>query len=322
MTIDLEFDNGWQEAVIVVNDLDRVAEDLAVVGKWQSINRGNIDPAQIKLWNLPDSVTGEYNLVSNPDSIKGFIRFVKLENIEQKQIRPAGQIWESGGIFDLNFRVTDINLKFEQFLNRGWTAFNEPVEYSFGPVTVSEVLMVGPDGIVIALIERITPPLEEKGDPDEIGRTFNSSLIVHDFEKTKIFFDDLLGFKPSLEVLNHNLPEGPNVLGLPQNITVNHVMNVYIYQQNGVADGCIEFLHLENLKGRNFSKRAKPHNFGITSLRFPVTQVRQKAKELKNKSAIMLFEPTKIDLPPYGKVEIFAIELPEGGWIEFFEPIN
>jgi len=322
MTINLEFNNGWQEAVIVVSDLNRITEDLEIVGGWKTIDEGKLEREQIQLWSLDKVVTGKYKLVRNPDTTKGFLRFIQLDNNEQEQIRPSGQIWETGGICDLNFRVTDINDKYKKLLARGWTAYNDPTEYDFGPVTVSEVLMIGPDGVCFALIERIAPPLEEDGKPYAINRTFNSTMIVKDIDKSYKFFRDTLGFNTVMEVLGHRLEAGPNVLGLAHNIVPNHAMNVYIVHPNGVTDGSIELLKLDDLEGRNFTPKAKPFNLGITSLRFPVTSLDKKYTELKEKDSITIYEPTTLEMKPYGKVKIFALELPEGGWVEYFEPLN
>lgn len=322
MTINLEFNNGWQEAVIVVSNLNRIAEDLEIVGGWKTIDEGKLKREQLKLWSLDNEVTGKYKLVINPDASKGFLRFIQLDNIEQEQIRPSGQIWETGGIFDLNFRVTDINDKYKKLLARGWTAYNDPTEYDFGPVTVSEVLMIGPDGVCFALIERIAPPLEEDGKPYAINRTFNSTLIVKDIDKSYQFFKNTLGFNTVMEVIKHRLDPGPNVLGLPHNVVPNHAMNVYIVHPNGVTDGSIELLKLDDLEGRNFTPKAKPYNLGITSLRFPVTNIEQQYSDLKEKSIKPIYKPTTLEMKPYGKVKMFALELPEGGWVEYFEPLN
>ncbi len=318
----LDLNNGWQEAVVMVSDLDPIANDLMAVGNWEIAGEGPVGQVQLTAWGLDESTSANYRLIKNPDTTKGMIRLVKIDEVTQEQIRPAGQIWEAGGIFDLNFRVTNVDQKFKELLARGWTAYNEPAEYSFGPVVVSEVLMVGPDGVAFALIERIAPPLEEVNDKAVISKSFNSTMIVRDIGKAADFFEYQLGFKPAMEVLDHHLPEGANVLGLPHNIVTNHAMDVYIFQQNGVADGSLELLHLRGLEGRDFSERAKPYNLGITALRFPVNDIERRAATFKSNGASLVMEPTQFDLYPYGKIKSFAIELPEGGWIEFFEQIN
>ena len=318
----LDLNNGWHEAVIMVSELDRIAKDLEIVGNWQVIEEGAVNRGQLNLWDLTNDVTGDYKLIRNPNSHKGYVRLVKLHNQKQKQIRPAGQIWEAGGIFDLNFRVTNIDEKFEKLLNRGWTAFNQPAQYEFGPVIVSEVLMIGPDGVCFALIERLEPPLEEVESPNEISRSFNSSLLVADIEKSFKFFSETLGFETVMELIGHKLDTGSNVLGLPHNIAQEHAMDVCIIHPKAVTDGSVELMSLNSLKGRNFSKNAKPFNLGITSLRFPINDVNKKATELTSKGIPLVYGPTTIELAPYGDVIIFALELPEGGWIEFFEPLN
>lgn len=322
MELNLELDNGWHEAVLVVNDLDRIAGDLSVVGKWQVVDEGKVDHKLLEAWELPTNASAKHKLIRSPNSTKGFIRLVSIEGVSQKQIRPAGQVWDTGGIFDLNLRVSNIDQKFVQLLNRGWTAFNEPAQYEFGPVVVSEVLMIAPDGVALALIERISPPMEEDWDSDEIGRTFNSTSFTHDIQKSIDFSVDILGFKPVIEVKSHRLPAKSNPLGLPHNIVPNHKMDVYIFHPNGTSDGSIEFAKIHDLEGRDFSANAKPYNLGITSLRYPIADINTKLDMLKSKGISPVMDPIEIELQPYGIVKIFAIEMPDGGWIEFFEQIN
>ena len=69
-------------------------------------------------------------------------------------------------------------------------------------------------------------------------------------------------------------------------------------------------------------RQKQSHIIGITSLRFPVTNIDQQYDDLKDKDVKPIYEPTTLEMQPYGKVKIFALELPEGGWVEYFEPLN
>ena len=43
--------------------------------------------------------------------------------------------------------------------NWGWNAYSDPIKFKFGRFEVSEVLVKGHDGVVIAMIQRFAPPL-------------------------------------------------------------------------------------------------------------------------------------------------------------------
>lgn len=315
-------DNGWQEVMMTVSDLNKTANDMIDIGGWEMVEKGIVDPKLIAAWKLPKETTAEYLLIRNPGNKKGLIRFVKFNNIEQKHIRPAGQVWDVGAIFDINTRVINIDEKFDMFLKRGWHAYSRPVEYGFANFKVSEVLMQGPDGIVLAMIERLEPTLEGWPNLKKISRSFNSTFIVKDHKKTAKFFTDVLGFKPYIEVHEKTRASGESVLGLPHNTSANHPLDVYIMHPNGTNDGSIEFVTLRGLEGNDYSSRSMPQNLGISVLRFPVTNIEDKAKELKTKGVVLTVPLTKITLNPYGPVTLFAFQTPDGVWIEYFEVEN
>lgn len=315
-------DDGWQEVMMTVSDLNKTANDMVDVGGWEIVEKGIVDPNLIAAWNLPSETTAEYLLIRNPGSKKGLIRFVKFNNVEQKLIRPAGQVWDIGAIFDINTRVINIDEKFDILQKRGWHAYSRPVEYGFANFTVSEVLMQGPDGIVLAMIERIAPALEGWPHLKKISRSFNSTFIVKDHKATAKFFNEVLGFKTYLEVHEETRASGESVLGLPHNVSANHPLDVYIMHPNGTNDGSIEFVTLRGLEGNDYSSRSAPQNLGISVLRFPVTDINSKATELKAKGVVLTVPPTKITLNPYGLVTLFAFQTPDGVWIEYFEVEN
>ena len=93
----------------------------------------------------------------------GFLRLVRLEGVATRPIRPAAQIWDAGGIFDINIRVHSVEQKYAELVASGWHGVTEPGAYTFGGLQVKEVLLRGHDDVVVALIERVAPPLEGVG---------------------------------------------------------------------------------------------------------------------------------------------------------------
>jgi len=313
-------DHGWQEVVVITTDLYRTRQDFIEVGGWTEVTSGDVDPRLLLAWTGNTDVSARETIIQNPGKPKGLIRLVQIDGIAQKHIRPAGQTWDTGGIFDIGLRVIDIEEKFRQLLDRGWHAYSAPVTFEFGKFRVSEVLMQGPDGLVVALIERQAPPLTGWPNLKKFSHTFNATSIVKDAEAARAYLADKLGFKIYIESDNKTPPEGPNVLGLPHNINATSPRLVYIMHPDGTNDGSVEILEYRNTTGRDFSEAAQPPNIGLSVLRFPVSDIETKAKDLQDKGISLSIPITEVTLAPYGPVKFFAFKTDFGAWFEYFEP--
>ena len=83
--------------------------------------------------------------------------------------------------------------------------------------------------------------------------------------------------------------------------------------------GRIEILAYE-VTGRDLANRARPPNYGLFALRFPVTDARATATTLEKRGASVVYAPRSLDRPPFGPVTQFAVATPHGGWIEVYQP--
>ncbi|MSO97231.1 MAG: hypothetical protein EXR11_03290 [Rhodospirillaceae bacterium] len=152
--------HGCQEAVFSVSQLSRMASLYVDAGGWEVVRRGNSDVRQAAAWGLPDRTTIEETLLRAKGTATGFIRLVKFPNtLAQRQIRSGGQAWDTGGIFDVDVRVRDAQAAMVALQARGQNALHDPVVWGFGPMSVRQVLMMLDDGICLAMIERVSPPL-------------------------------------------------------------------------------------------------------------------------------------------------------------------
>ena len=109
---------GWQEAVLSVSDPEVWVRTLTDVGGWEVMERGEGNAAWLQIWQLPDTTRHQEVLMRNPGTDSGYIRLVAFQGVPQVQIRSNGQTWETGGIFDLNVRVTDIDARFVELQAR------------------------------------------------------------------------------------------------------------------------------------------------------------------------------------------------------------
>ncbi len=311
---------GFQEVIFSVSNLDKAVTFYKELFGWNIVYKGNGTNDLKKLWHLNTSVNIKEALLVNPEDNLGVLRLVSFKNVEQEQIRSGTQIWDSGGIFDINVRVKDINSMYKKLQKEGWNGYTDPKRFTFGKFDVSEVLVKGPDGITIAMMQRFNPPLEGF-EFKKVSRIFNSTTICRDYKTTLDFFINKLGFKLYYETEGTDRSHGSNVIGVPPNINGDITVPVCIIHPNGENDGSLELLETIELKGKDCSALAKPPNLGILMYRFPVRNADAYASELIKKGVILNSKVHTLTIEPYGQVKIFSVLSPDGVWIEFIQLI-
>jgi len=254
----------------------------------------------------------------NRGSESGYLRLVQFRGAEQRPIRSNDQSWDTGGIFDLNVRVKNLGQAAAQMEAAGWQGVTDPAQFRLGPFEVKEWLARGPDGVRLAMIERISPPLEGWPNLHQLSRVFNSTQIVRDIDAALSFYRDLLGFQVYLEHHGASEQAGPNVLGLPHNLAATITRHLYILHPQKGNEGSVEILSYDGATGADFAAHAKPPNRGMLMLRFPVQDARALARRLQAQGAQLEFGPVRVKLAPYGECQLFGLRAPEGAWLEFF----
>jgi catechol 2,3-dioxygenase-like lactoylglutathione lyase family enzyme len=310
---------GFKEVVLSVTDLEAVSRLFQEVAGWEIIHRGLAGPDQAAFWELDADQEIHEIVLANPGAERGFLRLVEFPGARQRQIRSSAQTWDTGGHFDFNVRVKDIHRKFDQLRERGWQFYSDPIQFHFGPFTVWEVLAKGPDGLVIAMVERVQPPLEGWPNLRELSRIFNATQIVRDFDRSREFFEQQLGFKVYLEHVGPSKEPGPTVLGLPHNLATEVTRKVVILSPDGSNEGSVELLAFEGITGADFSPNASPPNLGILTLRFPVADLDSYTAEIGARGVTPIVGPADVTIAPYGPVTIMAVRAPEGALIEFYQ---
>ncbi len=310
---------GYQEAVFSVSDAMSYRDFFATVAGWEVVHEGEVDTALLAGWGLSEAVAAREVLMRNPGTGRGYVRLVEFDGVDRRQIRSNAQSWETGGWFDVNARVLDMDATFDRFQGQHWQAVSDPVEFSFGPFVVREWLARGPDGIVLALIERIAPPLEGWPELRQVSRFFNATQIVADIDAARGFYIDKLGFDVYLDHEGPSEVDGPNVLGLPHNLASSISRRVTIVHPHGNNEGSVELLQFDGANGRDFSALAKPPNLGILMLRFPVTDMGAFAKLVSGHELEIAMPLTEAKVAPYGSIEVLGLRGPGGVWLEFYQ---
>ncbi|MEM1270584.1 MAG: VOC family protein [Bacteroidota bacterium] len=314
--------SGWHEAVLSVRDLEAAIDLYELIAGYEVIERSDLPDALLRAYRLPDSAWGYQALMRSPGAETGFLRIMQFEGVPQRRIRSHGRPWEPGGLFDVNAQVASMEETFKGFDEAGWHAFSDPVSFDFGPFTVKEWITTGPHGESHGFIEREAPTPEGWPALNRTSRLFNSTQIVADLDTSLDFYRRVLGFETCLEHHGPSAEAGPNVLGLPHTVATSERRHVYILHPQGGTDGSVELLGFDTFDGRHFGQHAAPPNLGLLALRFPVSNAGALAEHLLIEDIPFTVSPVQIDLSPYGRTTLFAVQAPEGAWLEFFETVR
>jgi catechol 2,3-dioxygenase-like lactoylglutathione lyase family enzyme len=313
----------YSEIVISVKNIDAVLPIYTEILGWKVIWRGKGDKSQIDFWDLPIETETEEVLLRFQNLEYGQIRLIQFKNIEQKLIRPAGQTWDTGGILDIDLRTSNLKKTYEELLELGWHAYSRPVIQKMGLFTVEEVLLKGHDEVVIALVHRSNPP---HPNPFELhGITSNvylSAMIVKDLEVSTNFFINQLGFISHNQISFKTDKPETTMFGLPHNLSDKTNVKLNIIGSTETRDGLLDLVELEGLIGEDFSENSHPPNRGILMYRFPVKNLQNYYKFIQRNGVVPICKIGKVQLNSMGKVDIFAVQSPDGVWIEFFELIE
>lgn len=235
--------------------------------------------------------------------------------------RVGARIHDTGGIFDLDVRVADVHAWRTRLLDLGWSDFGPAVDWPFGELEVREWLAQGPDGVVVAFVQRLQPPLDPPLEPPAsrggFGHAFNSSQLVRDMEAALAFYR-ALGFG---ERVRHRGPlegRGGEVLGLAPDCAPHTPVDLAIVAPGDALEGSIELLALPETPGEDRAPACGPGRRGLNLLRLPVVHLEAFASS-RHASGLAPRAMAEWDLPPLGPVRGLALESPDGAWLELVE---
>lgn len=306
---------GFSEIVITTRDMAKWQRFLTELGDWEVRDEVPLG-AEGTLWDVKH---GQTMLLANKGEETGFIRLVQLKDVKQDYIRADDRPWDVGGIFDFNVRVKNLWQLREKMLADGWQGDGPPQQYRFGPFEVIEWIARGPDNVRVAFIERVAPPLEGWPHLKSVSRVFNSTTIVKDMAASHAFFEKVLGMQTYLKSSSLDDKPGPNLLGLPHNMANTVTRNVVIVHPDKKNEGSVELIEFDGADGADMMANSKPHNWGISTLRFPVADLDASIVMLRANNVSGVAEPVTARIAPYGDVRISGFFTPDGVWLEIFE---
>lgn len=326
MDASLDVDGGWKEAVTNVADLDRWCDLADRVCGWTVAHRGPMDPRVLTQWGLEPGVSGEEAVFHCGEEAQGFVRFVSLSGVGQRQrIRAGAQSWETGGILSLMVRALDLDKVFTTALDCGWTSIADPVSFEYGGRVLSNVILRGPDGVCFGAYERVDPPLEGWDHIRMMSQPFNCMQIVRSRDATRDFHRAALGLECYVHASTKSSDQKVSQFGHPRNLTDKIETHVAIMHPRGVLDaperenGRVELIQWDGIEGRDLADRAMPPNLGHIALRWAVADVDGAAKRIRDAGYALQSEIATATLPPYGDVRLCGVRTPDGVLYELFQ---
>jgi catechol 2,3-dioxygenase-like lactoylglutathione lyase family enzyme len=316
-------DGGFHEAVLVVGDAARVAASYGRAFGYRSLNQGRVSAETAAFYGLDGLAGAPELLIGEPGQGRGYVRLLQAP-AGLPIGRFGGQAWDTGGIFDLDIRALgDIEAMTARAADEGFVPLAPITDYDFAGLKVREVVMVGHDGVGMAIISQEDPPLggyEAAEGPASYA--FNSTQVVRSLDEARAFFIDALGWKPVYETRWAHPGSGLNCLGMPLNLARTHDFKVGIYHPQGVNFGSVEMLEIEGLEGFDFRAPPGVVRRGIAALRFPVSDLDSTLAAVRRGGGSVVAEPREIEIAPYGAAALAAVETPWGARLEFYRSIE
>lgn len=317
----ISLDNGFEEAVGIVADARQSARRICSATGYQVVWDGLMPSAAKTLLGFDPMAKVTEVLIAHPDAKRGAIRLVDGSGTPASLLRDGAQAWDHGGIFDINIRAfDDLDRVHGAFSRAGFHSPAPVTDWDFGSLAVREVVERDADGICIAVMQRVHPPLEGyAGISGETSWVFNSTQIVQDFDAARRLFVEGLGWLPVQETDGFAAGlDGANCMGFPPGLASRIPMRIGIYHPHGRMEGSVEIIVFD-CGGRDFSANRPPMR-GWAGLRFAVSDMDGLAGRLAiagcSEGPVVEF-----DWQPHGRFRAMCLTTPWGARFEILEAV-
>ncbi len=323
--IDLSQRQGVQEIVVSVKNLTQATQVYQSVARFEVKSEGAVDPSLAAAWGLPATTTMHDKLLGVPGVEKGLLRLVKIEGSPQVQIRSSARPYDTGGIFNFNSLVKDMDGVFEDLRDHGFQGFADPNRYTLFGKSYAGALLRGQDGVVINLLQRVNQSYDDFPPFATMSHIINATQMVADYRESFDFFTKKLGWSVRWEASPTWPPDGSNNMGVPNSILLSGQVKekAASFALSKEADGgTIEIFNFDGIKGRDFSDRAHPPNLGILIYRIHVRDLEAYAAEIAARGVVLHRPIVRAVIAPYGAVKLMVVRAPSGAWLEFFQQLD
>ncbi len=315
----------WQEVVVSVSDIDRTARFFVEIGQYEQRWRGPLDESLAAAWELPQGASGEALLLGPAGYQSGLLRLVRFDGAGARvPMRPGARAWDTGCFFSMMVRMKDMPEIYRQAIDLGWWTETPITPVRFRGSELRVVIYRGPDGVQVQGYERLRPPLPDSIPPFKtLTGPFNMMQTVRDRDVTHDFFTRVLGFESHYRGDPFLAEEPtPTPLGIPLSLTTTAPYRAgIVYPQPGDF-GRMEMIEIMGIRGFDYSGRCRAPNLGILAVRYRVDDAQAALRRIRERGWPIRNGVAPARLEPYGAIDLFAVETPDGAIIQFYAAVR
>lgn len=270
---------------------------------------GSMDEKTCMSMYAIEASTAKYVMLKN-DVQDTLLQLIEFSNNSGKYVRDGRRPWDYGYL-DIAVRAKDNYRSCLELTSLGYEYMSTPVRYvaDWIDMDVSEGVLIGPDRLPIAMIQRLKDPIPQFDG--KFSLITDCAQVMRDMDEAKRFYGELLGFN---KVFDSAMPDGlvDPVVQVPYGTHTHMVM----YQSAGCP--VVELINY-SIEGRSMSDTAKPQNIGLFATAFQTDCVEETASACKSAGFPVIRGPVIIELAPYGRVKTIWVNGPSDTIVEFFE---
>ena len=239
--------------------------------------------------------------------------------VEVPMLRPFDcPVTTPGGIFDINMRTADSDWARAFLFEHGWRELVPSVAWRFGDIETKEGLYIQDDGIVLAVMQRLHPPLEGVHF-DRMSTIFNSTQMVSNVDQTLAFLE-LAGFKRFIDHAGPLPGDGPKVLQLEHHPPDSAGIHLSIAHPQAAMSGSIELIDVPQHTLQPL-QTAPMGGRGLRALCIPIDDIEQcyRRWESSEWSGHIHRQLAHRHLPGVLNTLSFSVIAPDGGRLDLYQ---
>jgi len=301
--------SGIMRMVISVKDMDESVAYYRDVLEMSVVNRDVLKSRQLcSLYGLDEGAAAEVAILKN-DVQPTILELIQFTPNTGRYIREGTRPYDFG-LFDVALRTRNAAEAQERIRSRGYKVQCPAVEYTadWAKVTVKEAVVIGPDEVPNALIERVTNPTPIDG---LFGEFTDNAQVVEDMEEAIRFYSDTLGLPKVFDmVLPKNLVN--EIVGIPRDEEVR--MTMFVKDKTPLVE-CLEY----SIKGKTLAPVARPANLGLFMIAFETDDLAAQMEKVRENGFNILAGPIDVPDVAFSHVRSITVSGPSGIMIELYQ---
>ncbi len=263
-----------------------------------------------RLWGLPAGTTAKTTCLKNEEQ-STLVELIEVKPNSGRHIRDGARTYDYG-LLDIAFRAKGLVSIHEQMIQAGYQFISAPVVYTadWAKVTVAEAVVIGPNRMPVALIERLSEP--KPVIRNRFGTMVDVAQYVESMEACAPFYTGLCGYT---SVFDDVLPQGlvDEVVALPPGST----SRLNLMYQTHTKTPAVELLQC-SAPGRSLAEVAHPSNIGLFAMAFETGDLGALLDAVRSAGFSVLAGPLPYEAPVHGRVTSAVVGGPNGVLLEFF----